>query len=127
MKNDLVFEFLNSINYGKKDIMTEENEKAYTSYVINHFLSGTADTVMSANEMNFHYHLDKKLQYHYLLHSIRRGKRFSKWLKGKDLDSLRVVEKYYQVGKSKAREILNILSEDQIKQLSKWLNPGGTK
>ena len=47
------FEFLNAINYTKKDLMVDpENEKHYNSFVINRSLSYFPDTVAIANEMN---------------------------------------------------------------------------
>ena len=53
------FEFLNAINYTKKDLMVDpENEKHYNSFVINRSLSYFPDTVAIANEMNKYHHLD---------------------------------------------------------------------
>ena len=58
------FDYVNSINYTKKDIMVdEESEKQYNSYIINHSLSYFQDTILLANEMNRYHHLDNKLKY----------------------------------------------------------------
>ena len=47
------FKYLNEINYGKRNIMVdEETEKAYAPFIINRSLSYFPDTVALANEMN---------------------------------------------------------------------------
>ena len=76
------FDYLNSINLTKSDIMEDDiAEKAYNSFMINRGLSYFNDTVLMANEMNLYSHLDKKLQYHFLINIVRKRKRFSKWAK----------------------------------------------
>jgi len=58
------FEYVNSINMTKKDIMIDDlSEKAYAPFMINRSLSYFNDTVLMANEMNIKHHLDAKLQY----------------------------------------------------------------
>ena len=62
------FEYLNSINYTKKDIMTDDiAEKDYNSFMINRGLSYFNDTVAIANEMNIQHHLDNRLQFDLLI------------------------------------------------------------
>ena len=122
------FEFLNSINDTKKDIMIDDlDEKDYISFMINRSLSYFPDTVCIANEMNRYHHLDKKLQYHFLINIIRKRKRFSKWIKP-DLDSdIEVVKEYYGYSNEKARQVHNLLSSEQIEELRKKVNKGGRK
>ena len=122
------FEFLNSINDTKKDIMIDDlDEKDYISFMINRSLSYFPDTVCIANEMNRYHHLDKKLQYHFLINIIRKRKRFSKWIKP-DLDSdIGVVKEYYGYSNEKARQVLTLLSSEQIEELRKKVNKGGRK
>jgi|TARA_R110000823_G_scaffold38809_8_gene104213 hypothetical protein len=122
------FEFLNSINDTKKDIMIDDlDEKDYISFMINRSLSYFPDTVCIANEMNRYHHLDKKLQYHFLINIIRKRKRFSKWIKP-DLDSdIEVVKEYYGYSNEKARQVLTLLSSEQIEELRKKVSKGGRK
>ena len=76
------FKYLNEINYGKRNIMVdEETEKAYVPFVINRSLSYFPDTVALANEMNRYGHLESRLQFAFLINTIRKRKRFSKWIK----------------------------------------------
>ena len=122
------FEYLNSINDTKKDIMVDDiAEKAYAAFVINRSLSYFPDTVCIANEMNRYHHLDKKLQYHFLINIIRKRKRFSKWIKP-DLDSdIEVVKEYYGYSNEKAQQVHSLLSSEQIEELRKKVNKGGRK
>ena len=122
------FDYLNTINDSKKDIMVDDiAEKAYASFVINRTLSYFPDTACIANEMNRYHHLDKKLQYHFLINIIRKRKRFSKWIKP-DLDSdIEVVKEYYSYSNEKAQQVHSLLSSEQIEELRKKVNKGGRK
>ena len=122
------FTFLNSINDTKQDIMEDDlTEKAYNPYMVNRSLSYFPDTVCIANEMNRYHHIDNKLQYHFLINIVRKRKRFSKWIKP-DLDSdIEVVKEYYGYSNEKARQVHNLLTSEQIKELRKRVNKGGRK
>ena len=67
------FDFINSINYTKDNLIVDDwSEKQYNSYVINRGLSFGTDTIIQANEMNSRPHLDKKLQYQFLINIINK-------------------------------------------------------
>jgi len=120
------FEYLNSINHSKKDIMVDDiSEKGYNAFMVNRSLSYFYDTVLYANEMNRCHHADNKLQYHYFINTIRSRKRFSKWFKKSDPDALDVVKEYYGYSNEKARHVLSLLSNDNINELKKRLYKGG--
>ena len=120
------FEFLNSINMTKKDLIVDDiTEKSYVSFIVNRSLSYFPDTVCIANELNTRHHLDNKLQYHFLINIIRKRKRFSKWIKP-DLDSdIEVVKEYYGYSNEKARQVHNLFTSEQIEELRKKVNKGG--
>ena len=122
------FEYANSINYTKKDLMVDDvAEKAYAAFMVNRSLSYFQDTVFFANEMNRYHHLDNKLQYHFLINIIRKRKRFSKWNKP-ELDSdMDVVKEYYGYSNEKARQALTLLTPSQIEELRKKVSKGGRK
>jgi hypothetical protein len=123
------FQYLNSINDTKKNIMLDDlDEKGYIPFMVNRSLSYFPDTVLFANEMNkLHNSLDNKLQYDFLINIIRKRKRFSKWIKP-DLDSdIDVVKEYYGYSNEKARQIHHLLTSEQINELRKKVNKGGTK
>ena len=122
------FEYANSINSTKQDIMVDDiAEKGYASYMVNKSLSYFNDTVLMANEMNRLYHLDNKLQYHFLINIVRKRKRFSKWNKPELINDVEVVKEYYGYSNDKARQILPLLTSDQIKILREKVSKGGKR
>jgi len=122
------FDYLNSINDTKQDIMTDEiDERAYVPFVVNRTLSYFSDTVAIANEMNRYHHIDKKLQYHFLINIIRKRKRFSKWIKPDLVSDMEVVKQYYGYSNEKARQVFHLLSPEHIEELRKKVSKGGRK
>ena len=81
-------DFLNSINDNKKNLMDEDEncEKLYPPYIVNRCLSYFMDTILLTNEMNACSHIDNKMQYDYYINSVRKRKRFSKWIKAETSD-----------------------------------------
>ena len=122
------FTFLNEINYGKKDIMIDDiTEKQYNSFMVNRGLSYFRDTVIYANEMNKHHHLDSRLQFDFLINIIRKKKRFSKWNKPETVDDLDIIKEYYGYSNEKARSAHKLLSPDQFNEIRKKVYKGGKK
>tara|TARA_Y100001963_G_C6784529_1_gene451868 strand:- start:1092 stop:1469 length:378 start_codon:yes stop_codon:yes gene_type:complete len=122
------FDYINSINLTKKDIMVDDiTEKGYNPFLTNRSLSYFNDTVLIANEMNLNHHLDNLLQFHFFINIIRKRKRFSKWLKPKTENEVEVVKEYYGYSNQKARQAINLLTTEQIKELSKRVKKGGRK
>ena len=86
------------------------------------------DTLMPANEMNGLHFLPKKVQFHFLLNSIRKKKRFGgKWLSQAKLKNLEYVKEYYGYSNEKAKEALTILSKEHIEDIKDKLSKGGRK
>ena len=122
------FEFLNAINFTKKNVMSDpENEKYYNSFIINRSLSYFPDTVAIANEMNKYHHLDSRLQFSFLINIIRKRKRFSKWIKPEIENDVEVVKKYYGYSNEKSRQILPLLTPEQLNELRTKVRKGGRK
>lgn len=120
------FDFINSINETKENLIVDEwSEKQYQPFVVNKGLSFTADTVILANEVNSRPHIDKTLQYSFLINIVRPRKRFAKWIKPSKIEELEIVKEYYNYSTEKARQVLNILTADQINTLKEKLKKGG--
>ena len=121
-------EYLNAVNHTKEPLMDTEDEaweKKYPPFVVNRCISPFLDTIMLVNEMNRLHHLDKKLQFDFLLNSLRPRKRFTPWMKAKKLDNLQYVKEYYGYNNEKAKAALDILNDDQISAIKKKLYKGG--
>lgn len=113
-------DYLNSINYEKNDVFEEDfetAEKNYTPYVINRCLSYFTDTILYSNQMNRFPDLPKKMQYDYLKETIRKRKRFSKWVKNEISDDMKLVMDHFQCSAPKSREILPLLKPKFIDTL----------
>ena len=126
------FDFLNAINYTKIDVIsTSENpekaEKLYNPFLVNRGLSYFQDTVLYCNEMNMRHSMDKKLQFDFLLNSIRKNKRFSKWHKAEVDEDTQLISDYYKCNTRKAKEIQSILSTSQLRELKEKMHVGGAK
>lgn len=122
------FEYVNAINVTKKDIMVDDlAEKSYNSYMVNRSLSYFNDTVLMANEMNIHHHLDNRLKFDFLINIVRKKKRFSKWIKPETVSDVEVVKEYYGYSNEKAKSALSLLTSDQINELKKKVYKGGRK
>ncbi len=80
---------------------------------------------MLLNEINQLHHLDKKLQFDFLINSLRPRKRYTPWLKAKKLKNLEYVKEYYGYNNEKAKEALDILNDEQISAIKRKLNKGG--
>lgn len=123
------FDFVNEILQGKKQLMVdEETEAAYASFLVNRALSYHKDCIMYANEMNRRHFVDKKLQFDYLINTVRSKKRpFNKWVKPEKSEDLECIKKYYGLSDSKARDALRLLTDEQIQELKEKTDIGGLR
>jgi len=122
-------DWLNSINQTKSNIMdtNPDSVKDYVPYIINKCFSGHIDSLMFSNEMNINHHLDKKLQYDFLINILRTKKRFSPWLRKDTIKDLDYVKRYYGYNNEKARQALRILTKEQINFIKSKFETGGKK
>jgi len=68
------------------------------------------------------------MQFHYLINSIRKKKRFGgKWLSQAKLKDMDIVKEYYGFSNAKAKEALTLLTKDQIETIRNSLYKGGRK
>ena len=121
-------DYLNAINHTKEKLMDtedEEWERKYPSYIVNKCLAPFQDTILLVNEINQYPSIDKKLQFDFLINSIRPRKRFTPWLKAKKLENIEYVKEFYGYNNEKAKVALTILNDDQIATIKQKLNKGG--
>ena len=121
-------DYLNAINHTKETLLDTEDEewkKKYPPFVVNKCVYPFQDTIMLVNEINQLPHVDKKLQFDFLINSIRSRKRYTPWLKAKKIEDLQYVKEYYGYSNEKAKQALDILSDEQIATIKEKLNKGG--
>ena len=124
------FVYADSVSYSKKNLMRgtandDLAEKGYKPYLTNRSLSYHQDSILYANEMNMRPTAEYKWQYEFLLNSLRKRKRFSKWKKQDPNASVDMIMEYYGYGRSKAEEALRVLTDDQLAMIEVALDKGG--
>ena len=122
-------EYLKAINKTKQNLMEGEDEmweKKYPAFIINKCLAPTGmQECLIVNEMNRLHHLDNKLQNDFLLNSLRKRKRFAKWLRSSKVKNLDLIKEYYGYSNEKAKQALDILTADQLEIIKTKINKGG--
>ena len=121
-------EYLTAINYTKEPLMDTEDEsveRGYVPFVINRCLSYFVDTIMHANEMNLYSDTPKSHQFDYLQKSIRKRKRFSKWLKKENPERLAKIKELFGYSDRRALEVLELLSDTDMEYVDRMTNKGG--
>ena len=122
--------YLNAINYTKEDLVNSDDQmwaKKYPAYITNKIMSAFPDTLMLANEMNRHSHLDKDIQFQFYINSVRKKKRFSPFIRASKLKDIDVVKEYYGYSNEKASQALKILDKKQLNFIKQRLETGGTQ
>ncbi len=122
----MLSDLLNSINQTKVNLLEEDPkaEKDYIPFVINKCFSYFPDTVFYANRLNAFPFLDKKMQYDYLLHSVSKRKRFSKWIKPEENENIDIIKQVFGYSDQRAMEVLDLLPMDTLKD---FVKTGGQK
>ena len=121
-------DYLNAINVSKDSLLDTEDEmweKRFAPFIVNKCVAPFEDTVMLVNEINQLHHLDKKLQFDFLINSLRPRKRYAPWMNAKKLKNLEYVKEFYGYNNEKAKAALDILDDEQISAIKKKLNKGG--
>ena len=121
-------EYLNAINHTKEPLMDTEDEvweKKYPPFIVNKCVAPFQDTIMLVNEINRNHHVDKKLQFDFLLNSLRTRKRFAPWLKANKKNNLEYVKEFYGYNNEKAKVALDLLNDEQISAIKQKMRKGG--
>jgi hypothetical protein len=122
---DLFKDIIPSILQSKKNVL--EDPKDYNSFVVNKALSFHYDCILYANQMNLLPATASDMQYQYMLNSVRAYKRpFQKWIKADKVENLDSIKEFYGYSNDKAKAALEVLTDDQIKEIKKTLNKGGS-
>ena len=122
-------DFLNSINSSKENLLDADvkSEKLYLPFIVNKCLSYFPDTLFTVNQINQVPHIDKKMQYDYLLYSIRAKKRFAPWTKKVEDSKIELLKQAYHISEKKALEIADLINEDQLAEILQSQYTGGHK
>lgn len=115
-----------SILQTKEHILSIDEEKEYNPFIVNKALSHHMDVLFYVNQMNSNPHIDKKLQYDYLFHSIRGYKRpYQKWIKYIEDSDIKYIKEYYGYSSQKAQQVKHLLSKQDIEYIKEKIDKGG--
>lgn len=125
------FVYVNSITHEKTNLMRDSAnddmaESSYVPFVVNRTLSYHQDTILLANLVNRYHTTDKKLQYEFLLHSVRKRKRFAKWTKAEADERIDLIQRAFQYSRRRAAEVVDFFTNEQIDDLRTRQYRGGT-
>jgi len=123
-----VWSWVKSINSNKVNLLEQCLDiKSYQPYIVNKSLSYHWDTVFFSNEMNMYSCIPSEMQYLFYLYSIKKGNRYSKWVKKDTTEDIHFIKTYYECNDTKAHEIINLLSKEQINYIKNKLENCGLK
>lgn len=124
-----IWDFVSAINETKRDFFKEDpvtSEKTYNPFIVNRAFSFYRDTVLHANELNKFHFIPKRQQFSFLINSIVKRKRWSKWhKKSPNTNDLDLIMSYYSYSKQKALNALSILSKKELEVIRGKMNKGG--
>jgi hypothetical protein len=94
-----------------------DEEKSYSSYMVNRGLSYFEDSVLYANEMNQRPTADSRMQFDFLRLSLSKRKRMSKWFKAEADDKVASVAFYYKTSEREARMNMRCMTEEDVNEI----------
>ena len=83
------------------------------------------DTILLAEEMNQAHQLSPQLQYDFYYYAVKRGKRFGFPKKPEENTNVQLVQEYFKYSTPKALQALQLLSDEQLKEIRSKLDKGG--
>ena len=120
-----LFDFVKAINKGE-NILDQDNEGLWNGFMIGRAFSQHADTVIIANEMNIRRGLTPRMENDFYLSMVRKNpKRFSKWAKLEETPEFLAVKEYYGYNSKQTRNVMPLLSEEQIEEIMGKVAKGG--
>jgi hypothetical protein len=124
------FVYVDSVSSSKTNLMRKTSndelaEKGYKPFLTNRSMSYHQDSILYANEMNMRPHLDNKPQYEFLLNTLRKRKRYAKWIKQTPDASVELVMEYFGYSRSKAEAAMLVLTDEQLTMIERALDRGG--
>ena len=123
-----IFDWVNQILVYKKpwDSFTEEEQKKFSPFIINRFLSMDKELIEIVNMFQPYAigTLEPKDVYEFYRNLFPKGKRYNKYIKGKkdkkyDKELIGLVSKHFEVSKNESKSYIDLLSKKDIKELYK--------
>ena len=118
-----LFDVVKNISAENQSVSLEDAD--YDSYIVSKAFSMFPDTVLYANEMNMRPDIRDSHHYSYLFNSVRKRKRFSPWSKNNVTEVEMLISKMYKYNQHKTKQVMKLLSEEQLDMLKEMYDEGG--
>jgi len=115
------FEYVKAINEKRR----VDDPTLYSPFLSNRAFSHHLDTVLIANEMNKYPDLPPEVQFAFMNEAVRKGRRYGSWYKEKENPHLQMVMDYFNYSKNKALAALQVLTQENLKQIKQRMDKGG--
>lgn len=124
VKQPTLLDWIKNIEGEHNVLLTEENERSFSPFIVNRVLARNQDTLIYAYQLNMMHYLDKKMQYLFLHKSIPKKPRYGKWgsMKGEKPDEVEAfIMRKYSVNLDIARQYIEVHTAEQIKEIKSSL------
>lgn len=114
-----LFDHLDNICLQKRDL-TEDELKSYSPYMINRFVSMSEMWLPIVAELN-KYDLPKDVHERFMKAYLPKRKQYFKYIKSaKDNQEYAIdcLQKYFEVGKKEAEHYIDIMTKEQVKEIT---------
>ena len=121
MDKESPFAYVRAIN----EKTSVPNPQGFTPYLALIAFSYSLDTILLANELNCYPNLPPEAQYDFLYGTVQKARRYNKWFKEVEHPHLQLVMEYFNYSKQKALEALEVLTQDNIRDIIESTDKGG--
>lgn len=124
-KKKTLFDYLGIVTHSKQ-VLDKSDLRSYPTYMINHGLSQSLDTIMYAELMNKP-NIIAHWNYCFYVGALPSKKMYTKWAKKSSDDSnvIELIQQVYKVSRSQAVEMAEFVTDDAIKEMKSKLFTGG--
>jgi hypothetical protein len=115
-----IFDFLNALTNGTQiDFDNDEIQSSYDVYQMNRWISMCEIYVPFVNQVN-KYKIDKDVHFEYFNSIIPKRKQFFSYIKKEkeyNLDALKYIAQYYEIGLKEAEIYYSMLNQEDIDKI----------
>lgn len=121
-----MFEYLNAINFEKKNIIRNADdrqaaEKAYPAFPVLRSLSYHSDSILLANELNIRgleqHGVTPLMSFEFLMDVLPKKKRYAKWGKSEKDERIELLMEFNGYSFTKAKEVCDLVPSSVYDEL----------
>lgn len=119
------FDYITAVSFSKDKTLIQENPEGYKPFLTNRGLSYFVDSIFDVQEMNLRPGIPNEWAFDFLLNSLPKRKRFSKWAKPSENEDMEAIMEYFEYSQDKATQAMSVLSKEQIAMIKEKNYKGG--